>query len=93
MYGRKAFAQLSEISVAHLYRLRKMYTYRQHSLTVHKTHPKQVPTRHRRPRPWWPDSSNESSGNPGPFRARADGTEASHVFALCALAYHAAFGL
>ncbi len=51
VYGRNEFAQLSEISVAHLYRLRKMYAYRQHCLTVHKTNPKQAHRRTQAPGP------------------------------------------
>ena len=39
VFGRKEFGRLSTISVAHLYRLRQGFSYRQHSLTVHKTHP------------------------------------------------------
>lgn len=39
LFGCKEFARLSQISVAHLYRLRKSFFYRQHSLTVNKTKP------------------------------------------------------
>ena len=39
VFGRKEFGRLSTISVAHLYRLRQGFSYRQRSLTVHKTHP------------------------------------------------------
>ncbi len=39
LFDRKEFAHLSQISVAHLYRLRKASFYRQHSLTMNKTKP------------------------------------------------------
>lgn len=39
LFGHEAFRCLSEISVAHLYRLRQGFVYRQRSLTVHKTNP------------------------------------------------------
>ncbi len=39
VFGREEFARLSEISVAHLYRLRQGFVYRQQSLTVNKTNP------------------------------------------------------
>ena len=39
VFGRKEFERLSTISVAHLYRLRQGFVYRQRSLTVHKTKP------------------------------------------------------
>lgn len=39
VFGRKEFERLSAISVAHLYRMRQRFIYRQRSLTVHKTKP------------------------------------------------------
>ncbi|MEW6217535.1 MAG: hypothetical protein AB1543_07620 [Candidatus Bipolaricaulota bacterium] len=42
MFGRGEFARLSTISVAHLYRLRQGFVYRQRSVTVHKTQPTAV---------------------------------------------------
>lgn len=42
VFGRGEFRRLSTISVAHLYRLRQGFVYRQRSLTVHKTHPTTV---------------------------------------------------
>ena len=39
VFGRKEFERLSTISVAHLYRMRQRFIYRQRSLTVHKTKP------------------------------------------------------
>jgi len=42
VFGRGEFARLSTVSVAHLYRLRQGFVYRQRSLTVHKTPPTAV---------------------------------------------------
>ncbi len=42
VFGRGEFARLSTVSVAHLYRMRQGFVYRQRSLTVHKTHPTAV---------------------------------------------------
>jgi len=42
VFGRKEFERLSTISVAHLYRLRQGFVYRQRSRTVHRTKPTTV---------------------------------------------------
>lgn len=42
VFGRGEFRRLSTISVAHLYRLRQGFVYRQRSVTVHKTQPTAV---------------------------------------------------
>ncbi len=60
VFGREEFRCLSEISVAHLYRLRKAFCYRQRSLTVHKTNPRPVHIGERR-RP-------DPQGKPGYLR-------------------------
>lgn len=39
VFGRKEFERLSTLSVAHLYRLRRGFVYRQRSLTLHRTKP------------------------------------------------------